>query len=63
MRRLRFVVDARPEGEPRAGSGLGLGNVRDRLQAHFGERGRLKAERRSEHGYRAEIELPLAVPA
>jgi hypothetical protein len=63
--RLRLLVedDGRPEGEPRACSVLGLGNVRDRLQAHFGERGRLKAERRSEHGYRAEIELPLAVPA
>lgn len=63
--RLKLLVedDGRPEGAPRAGSGLGLGNVRDRLQAHFGDRGRLKAERLSERGYRAEIELPLAVPA
>ena len=63
--RLRLLVedDGRPAGEPRAGSGLGLGNVRDRLQAHFGERGRLTAARRKGRGYRAEIELPLAVPA
>lgn len=63
--RLRLLVedDGRPEGAPRGGSGLGLGNVRDRLQAHFGERGRLKAERLGERGYRAEIELPLAVSA
>jgi arginine exporter protein ArgO len=62
---LKLLVedDGRPGGEPRGGSGLGLGNVRDRLQAHFGEHGRLKAERLGECGYRAEIELPLGIPA
>lgn len=62
---LRLLVedDGRGGRPPRSGTGLGLGNVRDRLQAHFGERGRLTAGRGVGQGYRAEIELPLAVPA
>jgi two-component system, LytTR family, sensor kinase len=63
--RLQLLVedDGRPDGTARAGTGLGLGNVRDRLQAHFGERGRLRADRLGGRGYRAVIELPLAMPA
>lgn len=61
--RLKLLVedDGRPTGRSRAGTGLGLGNVRDRLQAHFGERGTLSARRRRQRGYRAEIEMPLAM--
>ncbi|HTU09853.1 MAG TPA: histidine kinase [Allosphingosinicella sp.] len=59
--RLRLLVedDGQAEGAPRPGTGLGLGNVGERLRAHFGERGLLQAGRREEGGYRAEIALPL----
>lgn len=60
---LRLVVedDSVASGSPRAGTGLGLTNVRERLQAHFGERGRLLANSVLTGGFRAEISLPLVV--
>jgi signal transduction histidine kinase len=60
---LRLVVedDGAGIGTPRQGSGLGLANVRERLQAHFGERARLRAGPGRKGGFRAEITLPLAL--
>jgi signal transduction histidine kinase len=63
--RLLIVVedDGSGEGPDRGGTGLGLANVRERLQAHFGESGRLTTGKRERGGFRAEIEMPLAVVA
>jgi K+-sensing histidine kinase KdpD len=63
--RLRIVVedDGAGEGPERRGGGLGLVNVRERLEAHFGPDGRLTAGPRPPGGFRAEIELPLEVAA
>lgn len=63
--RLRIVVedDGAGEGPERRGGGLGLVNVRERLEAHFGPDGRLTAGPRPPGGFRAEIELPLEAAA
>ena len=42
------------------GSGLGLQNVRERLQAHFGSSASLTTGPRPEAGYRAAISLPIS---
>ena len=59
--RLRLVVedDGADDGPARPGGGLGLANVRERLEAHFGAAGRHTAGPLPPGGYRAEIELPL----
>lgn len=43
----------------RPGTGLGLGNVRERLRVHYGKRARLEAKDMEGFGFRAEIVLPL----
>jgi len=62
---LRLIVeDDGGDGEiPVGGTGLGLTNVRERLQAQFGRRGRLAAGRMPQGGYRAEIALPWTAQA
>jgi hypothetical protein len=56
---LHLVVeDDGDNGQARRGTGLGLTNVRERLQAHFGDLGRLTAGRLHPAGFRAVIELP-----
>jgi two-component system, LytTR family, sensor kinase len=45
------------KGKGMAGSGIGLVNVRDRIEARFGERGRLVAEPGSEGGFAATITI------
>jgi len=63
---LGLVVEDDGKGDgrpPKRGTGLGLVNVRERLNAHFGEAGRLETARRGEGGFRAEIEMPLVVDA
>ncbi|SMF74342.1 sensor histidine kinase [Allosphingosinicella indica] len=58
---LRIAVeDDGAGGEGAGGIGIGLANVRDRLQAHFGERGNMEAGPREGGGYRTVIRLPLA---
>jgi signal transduction histidine kinase len=59
---LTIVVedDGCPESPAQPGSGLGLANVRDRLNAHYGVAGRLVSGPRAEGGFRSEIILPLA---
>lgn len=47
------------EGVKADGCGIGLANVRDRLQARFGRAARLEAGPRPEGGYRSVIRLPL----
>jgi signal transduction histidine kinase len=61
--RLKVVVedDSDGGGPVHSGTGLGLANVRERLHAHFGGAGRLETEQRTDGGFRAAIELPLAV--
>ena len=58
---LRLVVEDDNPGSSsvRRGTGVGLNNVRERLQAHFGSRGTLVASKNSRCGYRAEIHIPL----
>ncbi len=60
---IRITVDddGDAEGviEQRAGGGLGLRNVRDRLRAAFGDRGVLSAARGSE-GFRSEVIMPFS---
>jgi sensor histidine kinase YesM len=45
-------------GSERPGQGVGLANVRERLAALFGDRGRLLLEETAPHGTRATIEIP-----
>jgi signal transduction histidine kinase len=47
-------------GPSRPGSGVGLLNVRERLSALFGQRGRFSLEEGKPRGARATIEIPLA---
>ena len=47
-------------GPSRPGSGVGLLNVRERLSALFGKRGRFSLEEAKPRGARATIEIPLA---
>lgn len=47
-------------GHSSGGQGLGLSNVRQRLAALFGERGRLTLSERPEGGVRAQLEVPCA---
>jgi len=58
--RLRLVVEDDSNGVQsiNGGTGLGLNNVRERLQAHFGSLARLAAEKLVGRGYRAEIHIP-----
>lgn len=42
------------------GNGIGLANVRDRLEARYGDAASLTSGRRPEGGFRASIRLPLA---
>lgn len=60
--RLHLIVedDGGGEAPARRGTGLGLANVRARLEAHFGPDGRLIVAPLPPGGFRAEIELPLA---
>jgi sensor histidine kinase YesM len=48
-------------GESQPGQGLGLSNVRDRLAALFGTRGRFTLDEGVERGARATIEIPFGV--
>jgi hypothetical protein len=50
--------DGPAETRVRGGTGLGLANVRARLNAHYGSQGVLTAGRREGGGYRALIALP-----
>ncbi len=45
---------------PRPGNGVGLSNVRDRLAALFGSRGRFSLVDEKPHGARATIEIPFS---
>lgn len=58
---LRLIVEDDGTGGDGAvpGTGVGLRNVRERIQAHFGEQGRFSAGPRAEGGFRVLIELPL----
>lgn len=57
---LQLIVEDDGGGGPaRRGTGLGLANVRERLQAHFGNLGRLTTRTLSPAGFHAAVELPL----
>lgn len=57
-----WVEDDGPKGAGApGGSGLGLSNVRARLNAHFGERAKLHAGPLPEGGYRATVSIPRSV--
>lgn len=45
------------KGKSEGGSGIGLANVRDRIEARYGERGRLEAKPGSEGGFAATITI------
>jgi LytS/YehU family sensor histidine kinase len=49
-------------GRARAGSGVGLANLRDRLAARYGGRGRFTLEDAAPRGTRATIEIPFEAP-
>ena len=62
----RLVISVRDNGKglvggASSGGGIGLANVRERLQALFGEAGRLVIEENSPHGVVASIEIPQGV--
>ncbi len=61
--RLQLIVedDGRGLSTVQSGTGLGLRNVRERLKAHFGDRGILKAAPVRPFGYRAYVELPFVM--
>ncbi|GAA0295918.1 hypothetical protein GCM10009087_02080 [Sphingomonas oligophenolica] len=62
--RLQLLVDDDGAGWRRSGgTGLGLNNVRDRLQAHFGDQASFTAGARATGGFRVELELPLELAA
>jgi len=50
------------DGRARPGSGVGLANLRDRLAALYGERGRFTLEDAAPRGTRATIEIPFEAP-
>lgn len=59
---LHLVVEDDGAGaQTRHGTGLGLTNVRERLQAHFGNLARLTAGPLRPAGFRAAIEMPFQV--
>lgn len=62
-RQLRLTVkdDGALKEAPEGGSGLGIANVRGRLEAHFGSGGSVMAEPCAEGGYRAVVSLPLSM--
>jgi two-component system, LytTR family, sensor kinase len=45
------------KGKSKDGNGIGLANVRDRIEARYGPRGRLEAGQRSEGGFAATITI------
>ncbi len=55
---LTVADDGRGGGTAQAGLGIGLANVRDRLEARFGEAASIVSGK-SEDGYRTELRLPL----
>ena len=60
----RLVVTVTDTGtglsaDPRPGGGVGLANIRERLAALYGTRGRFTLEDAAPHGARATIEIPL----
>jgi two-component system, LytTR family, sensor histidine kinase AlgZ len=59
--RLRVENPFDPESPARPGVGLGLANVRKRLQVRYGEAGRLDAERSEDH-FRVALVLPAQGP-
>ena len=61
--RLRVEDDGSGRNAPPAGSGLGLANVRERLNAQFGRHARLETARLEGGGFRAELRIPLPVHA
>ena len=66
--RLRVWVADTGEGiVPKKGGGVGLSNIRERLQALYGDEARLTLEENAPHGVVASIEVPapasLALPA
>jgi len=52
-------ITSEPDGDKAAGCGIGLANVRDRLQARFGGEASVVAEAVPPLGYRTVIRLPL----
>jgi two-component sensor histidine kinase len=60
---LAVEDDGAGVGPAPGGSGLGLENVRDRLRAHFAGSASLAASPLEEGGFRAELDLPLAMAA
>ena len=62
--RLRIWVEnpVDPEAPDRAGAGVGLANVRQRLEKVFGSEARLRCERSADN-YRAEVVIPVSEAA
>ena len=52
------VIDTGMGFSAERGSGMGLVNIRERLQSLYGNRGRLVLEEHSPHGLKATIEVP-----
>jgi len=50
-------------GESRPGGGVGLANIRERLAALYGARGRFSLEAAAPNGARATIEIPFGTPS
>ncbi len=58
-----WVADTGPGMSEKAAAGTGLGNLRARLAAFYGDAARLDLLEQSPHGLRAELTLPLRGPA
>ncbi|MEQ1551972.1 MAG: sensor histidine kinase, partial [Sphingorhabdus sp.] len=59
---MTIIVDDDGEDSPTQehGNGIGLANVRDRLEARYGDRASLAKGRKPDGGYRATIVIPIS---
>ena len=56
--RIRITNPYDPEYQPAKRNGIGLRNIRQRLEARYGDRARLELEPQEGNIYRAELRLP-----
>jgi LytS/YehU family sensor histidine kinase len=60
--RIRVTNPFDPEYQPPKRNGIGLRNIRQRLEARYGDRARLDVEAMDGELYKAEIRLPCVLP-